>query len=101
MIPTPLEVRGFFSEKGLDGVQSRDGLREQVRTHDVIEYGRTSVERWYPKVVTIQGYDQTAGRPDTRYEVKRISRIHLLEEGGSLPVTLFDPNQLETPGGTK
>ena len=85
-------------ESGADAGRSRDGLREQVRVYDVVEYGRTSGGQWYPKVVTIKGYDQKEGRPETRRPFDRVSRIHLIEENPNLPQSLFDPNQLKQEG---
>jgi len=80
---------------GTGGAQSYEGRRERVRVYDVIEYGQTSAGQWYPKAVTIEGYEQKAGRPDTKRPDRRISRIHLLEEDPDLPPELFDPQQLE------
>ncbi len=80
---------------GSDSAQSYEGRRERVRVYDVIEYGQTSAGQWYPRVVTIEGYEQKVGRPDTRQPDRRISRIHLLEEDPDLPPELFDPNQLD------
>ncbi|MBN2128450.1 MAG: hypothetical protein JW741_03100 [Sedimentisphaerales bacterium] len=90
-----LEAPWQEGEGGADAVKSDDGLREQVRVYDVVEYGQTSSGQWYPKVVTIKGYNQTAGRPETRKSVDRVSRIHLIEENPNLPAALFDTSQLK------
>jgi len=85
-------------DSAADTGKGDDGLREQVRVYDVVEYAQTSGGQWYPKVVTIKGYDQKGGRPDTRRAFDRVSRIHLIEEYPHLSQSLFDPNQLKQEG---
>ena len=79
--------------------ESSARAREQVRVYDVVEYAQTAAGQWYPKVVTIRGYEQPADRPEMRRAIDRVSRIHLIEENPDLPDTLFDPNQLKEDGG--
>lgn len=80
----------------LDSVESTGHLRAVVRDHQITEYGRTSQGQWYPKEITIQGYDQEYDSPKQPYS--RIVRIHLVEENPEFPDSLFDPNAL--PGSS-
>jgi len=92
LLDAPWREPSDKTETGESAAQAREG----TRTYDVIEYGQTSEGQWYPKVVTIEGYDQNVGRP--RRPIHRVSRIHLIEENPTLPAALFDPNQLEKTG---
>lgn len=76
----------------LDSVENKDHLRAEVRDHQVTEYGRASQGQWYPKEITIQGYDQRYD--STREPYSRIVRIHLVEEFPEFSEALFDPNAL-------
>lgn len=94
LLDAPWREPGDRTETGESSAQAREG----TRIYDVIEYGQTSEGQWYPKVVTIEGYDQNVGRP--RRPIHRVSRIHLIEENPTLPDSLFDPNQLGQASGT-
>jgi len=79
----------------LNSAEYKEHLRAEVRDHQVTEYGRTSQGQWYPKEITIQGYDQRYD--STRESYSRIVRIHLIEENPEFPQALFDPNALPKP----
>lgn len=79
----------------LDPVENKDRLEEQVRVYDVIEYDQTSEGQWYPKTITIKGYDDYPLRKNGyKNDFNRVSRIYLLEENPDLPDKLFDPEVL-------
>ena len=80
----------------LDSVENKGRLEEEVRVYDVIEYGQTSEGQWYPKTITIKGYDNPLRKNSIKMDFNRISRIYLLEENPDLPDELFDPEQLST-----
>ena len=69
-----------------------------VQIESEIEDGRTSNGQWYPRVVTIRGYERYIGRPEMRTPLNRVSRIQLIQENPSLPEALFDPDQLKQEG---
>ena len=83
----------------IEEAQNKDQLNEEVRVYDVTEYGQTTSGQWYPKTITIKGYDswplrEYSDHKERIYDFNRISRIYLLEENPDLPDELFDPNQL-------
>ena len=72
-----------------------DRAVEEVMTTEVIEYGQTKEGKWYPKVMTINGYRQPLRKNAMRIPRNRIVRIHLIEENQKFDKELFTPWKLE------
>jgi hypothetical protein len=89
-----IEASWQLDKQWWDTVENKERLTEKLRVYDVIEYARTSQGQWYPKVITIKGYDAPQRRNGIRRLYNRISRISLLQENPNLPDELFDPNML-------
>lgn len=87
-----------IDDNWLEEVEKKDQLQEEVRVYDVTEYARTSEGQWYPKTITIKGYDcRPLSNYTKKYDFNRVSRIYLLQENPDLPDALFDPDQLLIP----
>ncbi len=76
----------------LEGVGNKRSLTEEVRDTRVAEYGRTESGQWYPKVIRETGYRQEYGQ--TKTDIDRVIRIHLVAEHPQFPDGIFDPNRL-------
>ncbi len=79
-------------------IKTKSHLEEEVRVRDITEYGQTSGGKWYPKTITIKGYDRSmrdGHRGDYKRDFDRVSRIYLLEENPQLPDKIFDPARLK------
>ncbi|MHC4524861.1 MAG: hypothetical protein ACYSU8_04920, partial [Planctomycetota bacterium] len=85
----------------LNSVENKERLEEEVRVYDVTEYGQTSKGQWYPKTITIKGYDNPLRKNSIKQDFDRICRIYLLEENPNLPDELFDPDILSAIEPTK
>ena len=91
-----VDVPWQIDKNWLDSVENKERLEEEVRVYDVTEYGQTSKGQWYPKTITIKGYDNPLRKNSIKADYNRISRIYLLEENPDFPDELFDPEQLSS-----
>ncbi len=84
-------------EKPIDvnSIENAARLHEEVRVYDVTEYGRTTEGQWYPRTITIKGFDRSVQKNPYTQDFNRISRIYLLQEHPEFSPDCFDSEILK------